>query len=99
MDWNELNDGDYYQLYDIGYFEGQAEIAELENSRRVEGLFGEHYESMFRIHNSDRITRELQKDVDDYVDRISRFAYSRFLETIHKEIVSIVREIFGNIRE
>lgn len=89
----ELNDGDYYQLYDMDYFEEQADIVELEGARRVEGLFGERYESSFRIQNTDRITRELQKDVDGYVKTAANFAYSQYLSEVHKPIMEVIREI------
>ena len=36
----ELNDGDYYRLYDMNYFEEQADIVELEGSRCVKGFSG-----------------------------------------------------------
>lgn len=91
----ELNDGDYYRLYDMNYFEEQADIVELEGSRCVKGLFGEHYESSYRIHNTDRITRELQKDVDGYVKTAANFAYSKYLSEVHKQVIEIVREICG----
>lgn len=91
----ELNDGDYYLLYDMNYFEGQADVVELEGSRCVKGLFGEHYESSYRIHNTDRITRELQKDVDGYVKTAANFAYSKYLSEVHKQVMEIVREICG----
>ena len=91
----ELNDGDYYRLYDMNYFEEQADIVELEGSRYVKGLFGERYESSYRIHNTDRITRELQKDVDGYVKTAANFAYSKYLSEVHKHVIEIVREICG----
>lgn len=89
----ELNDGDYYRLYDMNYFEEQADIVELEGSRCVKGLFGERYESAYRIHNTDKITGELQKDVDGYVKTAANFAYSKYLSEVHQPIIAVLREI------
>lgn len=89
----ELNDGDYYELYKMEYFEEQADIVELEGARCVKGLFGELYESSYRIHNTDRITSELQKDVDGYVKTAANFAYSKYLSEVQQPIMIALREI------
>lgn len=89
----ELNDGDYYELYKMEYFEEQADIVELEGARCVKGLFGERYESSYRIHNTDKITSELQKDVDGYVKTAANFAYSKYLSEVQQPIMVALREI------